>query len=167
MRVLLNRQELCEAFGVSDSTITAWEKEGMPVVRKGRGRGMKSVYDYDQVKRWCDANGRGIRMASLINRTAPASSSPAPSSSPQLLAKVLLAGARRWLESEDQAGDLPCAPGELAELADNFLFCCAESLETVQAGVHGAMCRLLDSEPEFPTSMPAAMARIARLEARG
>lgn len=60
MALILDRQQLCKAVGVSDSAISAWEKKGMPTVRKGRGRGMKSLYDFDAVNAWRQENGYGM-----------------------------------------------------------------------------------------------------------
>lgn len=61
MALILDRARLCEAFGVSDSTVSAWEKKGMPALRKGRGRGMRSLYDYDQVNAWRREHGYGLQ----------------------------------------------------------------------------------------------------------
>src|SRR5690348_5908829 len=76
MGLIVDRAQLCAALRVSDSTISAWEGRGMPTVRKGRGRGMKSLYDLDAVREWCELTGYGntdqALRAALIKPDPPA-----------------------------------------------------------------------------------------------
>lgn len=82
--LIVDREQLCAAAGVSDSAITAWEKRGMPVVRKGRGRGIKSLYDLDEVRAWCNETGYGQTTQALLARFSRGEppSLPAPPPSP-------------------------------------------------------------------------------------
>jgi hypothetical protein len=79
--LIVDREQLCSAMGVSDSTITDWEKKDMPTVRRGRGRGMKSLYDLDAVRAWCARTGYGHTTQALLasfSRTEPAPAAAAP-----------------------------------------------------------------------------------------
>lgn len=76
MGLILDRTELAEALGVSQSAIGDWEKAGCPVKRKGRGQGIRSLYDFDQVRSWCAQTGRGAGRA-LIAAHGPMASAPA------------------------------------------------------------------------------------------
>jgi hypothetical protein len=78
MGLIVHREQLCEALGVSDSAITDWEKKGMPVVRKGRGRGMRSLYDLDAVRAWCERTGYGHSIQALLARFSRSEPPPAP-----------------------------------------------------------------------------------------
>jgi phage terminase Nu1 subunit (DNA packaging protein) len=53
---LLTRPELAEAMGVVPSTITRWERDGMPVAQKSR-RGQHTLFDLEAVQDW-DAKRR-------------------------------------------------------------------------------------------------------------
>ena len=81
MGLLLDRPRLAEALGVSESAIGAWELKGLPVVRKGRGRGMRSLYDFDQVRKWCDdtGHGKGLQAALARRRRTPSPARPGAS----------------------------------------------------------------------------------------
>jgi len=76
--LIVDRDQLCAALGISDSTIGAWEKKGMPVVRKGRGRGMKSLYSLDAVRAWCDSTGYGHSIQALLANFSRSEPAPAP-----------------------------------------------------------------------------------------
>lgn len=78
MSLIMNRDQLCEALGVSDSAITAWEKKGMPTVRKGRGRGMRSLYDFDAVAAWQRETGYGHGVQALTARFLRTEPDPPP-----------------------------------------------------------------------------------------
>jgi hypothetical protein len=102
MALILDRAQLCSALGVSDSTITAWEKKGMPALRKGRGRGMRSLYDFDQVNAWRQHNGYGMPGSPqmLARESSPRSSDvPAPTQ-PPAAAKVQTSAPARTVTLE-------------------------------------------------------------------
>jgi hypothetical protein len=108
MGLILDREQLCDAFGVSDSAITLWEKKGMPVLRKGRGRGMKSLYNFDEVRSWCDQTGHGRGMQALLARfsrveppAAPAAAALRTSAPPPPFIAELLALNAEQLEDRE------------------------------------------------------------------
>ena len=76
MGLIVDRVQLCAAMAVSDSSITAWEKRGLPVVRKGRGRGMKSLYDLDAVRAWCSETGYGNTTQAFLAQASRPDSTP-------------------------------------------------------------------------------------------
>jgi hypothetical protein len=101
MGLILDRVQLCEQMGVSDSALTAWEKKGMPTVRKGRGRGMKSLYDLAEVRAWCDRTGYGHSLQALVasfSRTEPPPAAAAPPP-----AVVQTSGRARLTPEDDEA----------------------------------------------------------------
>lgn len=78
MALILTRSQLAEALGVSESTIGSWETKGCPTRRKGRGRGMKSLYDFDAVSAWCESTGHGAGLGALLKRNEQRAAAPAP-----------------------------------------------------------------------------------------
>ena len=48
----VNKRELSETIGVSERTLTEWQKDGMPVVEFGESRGEPNTYDTEAVIRW-------------------------------------------------------------------------------------------------------------------
>ena len=49
MSVIMNTDQICEAFGISKSTLNNWRKEkGLPYIKVGR----TVRYDYDAVVEW-------------------------------------------------------------------------------------------------------------------
>jgi phage terminase Nu1 subunit (DNA packaging protein) len=84
MGLILDREQLCAALGISDSAITAWEGKGLPTVRKGRGRGMRSLYDLDAVRAWCAHRGYGHSLKTLAARLSRAELAPGPGAAPSL-----------------------------------------------------------------------------------
>jgi hypothetical protein len=113
MGLILDRAQLCEALGVSDSAISAWEKKGLPTVRRGRGRGMKSLYDLDQVRAWCADTGYGHSTSALLARFARAEPPPAPPGPPPApvqtsgLSGDALWGLRAWWAMDSAFMHLP------------------------------------------------------------
>lgn len=51
--MLLNRNEVAEAFGVTPSAVSGWVRRGCPVVSRG-GRGRAWEFDLAEVVRWRD-----------------------------------------------------------------------------------------------------------------
>lgn len=158
--MLLTRDELCEALGVSDSAISAWEKKGMPVVRKGRGQGMKSVYNFDRVKAWCESTGHGVKMAALIARSSIPATVTTLANSPRSIAAALFRAAHVWLDDSwttgfnDQAG---FDAATLSDLAESFLSKCADAFG---ADVLDLVSRALNSARARPDTIHAAIASI-------
>lgn len=56
----LNKRELSDKLGVSEATLTAWQRAGMPVLEHG-SRGKPGVYDLAAVCRWMRTTGYGSR----------------------------------------------------------------------------------------------------------
>src|SRR5687767_7100753 len=116
--MLLDRQQLCEALGVSDSAISAWEKKGMPVVRKGRGRGQKSLYNFDAVSAWCKRTGAGLGVQAILARLRRAEESAAAEGSAgfddRLLA-IALQRARVDAIKDIASWDFQAPPRELVD----------------------------------------------------
>ena len=61
----LNKRELSEKLDVSETSLTTWQKQGMPVLEHG-ARGKPGVYDLCAVVRWIRDTGAG-----LLCRTGP------------------------------------------------------------------------------------------------
>lgn len=57
----INKRELSERLGVSEQTLTAWQRAGMPVLEHGR-RGKPGTYDLGAVVRWVRSTGYGLGM---------------------------------------------------------------------------------------------------------
>jgi len=52
MGITVNKRELSEILGISERSLTDWQKEGMPVVELGEVRGQENTYDTEAVIRW-------------------------------------------------------------------------------------------------------------------
>lgn len=48
----VNKRELSEILGISERSLTDWQKEGMPVVEFGESRGQENTYDTEACIRW-------------------------------------------------------------------------------------------------------------------
>ncbi|MFM9972605.1 MAG: terminase small subunit [Burkholderiales bacterium] len=55
----LNKRNLAEKLGVSETTLTTWQRKGMPVLEHGR-RGKDGVYDLTAVVMWIGDTGSGL-----------------------------------------------------------------------------------------------------------
>lgn len=57
-KLLFNRKEVAKALGVSEPTVTALTRQGMPCVYIGRvrtsRRGARPRYDLDKVRAWLE-----------------------------------------------------------------------------------------------------------------
>ena len=51
MGQLINKKTLSEVFGISETTFTKYQKQGLPFVR-GMGKGHSNAYDTEAVFRW-------------------------------------------------------------------------------------------------------------------
>lgn len=63
---LITRQELAKALDVHEITITKWQREGMPVAKRG-GRGRPSYYDEVEVRQWQDAREEAARTSEHLD----------------------------------------------------------------------------------------------------
>lgn len=85
------KKALAVMLGVSERSLTAWQKEGFPVLEHGR-RGKQNVYDLSACVNWIKKTGRGLnprngkhlidlgrldRELGLVMASAPATSPPA------------------------------------------------------------------------------------------
>jgi phage terminase Nu1 subunit (DNA packaging protein) len=52
MGLSVNKRELSEILGISERSLTEWQKDGMPVVALGETRGEENTYDTEAVIRW-------------------------------------------------------------------------------------------------------------------
>ncbi|SDP75915.1 Phage DNA packaging protein Nu1 [Desulforhopalus singaporensis] len=50
--LLLNRTELSHCFGIAKTTIDSYVRAGMPVYKKGKGKGDPSQYDTAECLNW-------------------------------------------------------------------------------------------------------------------
>jgi hypothetical protein len=57
--MLLNKREMAEKLGVSETTMTAWQRAGLPVLAHG-SRGKDGSYDLTAVVRWVRETGAGL-----------------------------------------------------------------------------------------------------------
>lgn len=48
----VNKHDLSEILGISERSLTEWQKDGMPVVEYGEVRGEANTYDTEAVIRW-------------------------------------------------------------------------------------------------------------------
>lgn len=48
----VNKRELSEILGISERSLTDWQKDGMPIVELGESRGHENTYDTEAVIRW-------------------------------------------------------------------------------------------------------------------
>lgn len=48
----VNKRELSEIIGISERSLTEWQREGMPVTAIGAERGAENTYDTEAVIRW-------------------------------------------------------------------------------------------------------------------
>lgn len=48
----VNKRELSEILGISERSLTDWQKDGMPVVELGESRGHENTYDTEACIRW-------------------------------------------------------------------------------------------------------------------
>lgn len=60
---LVNKRDLAELLGVTERTLTTWQRQGLPIHATG-ARGQGSAYDVPQVIRWLIA--RRVQEAKLI-----------------------------------------------------------------------------------------------------
>ena len=49
---LLTAVQVSKAFNVSKGTVSAWVADGMPVAKRGAGRGSANYFDIEQVRAW-------------------------------------------------------------------------------------------------------------------
>ncbi len=59
MAMVLNKVGLSARLGVSERTLTEWQRKGMPVVSQGR-RGNSNGYDLASVVQWIRKTGSGL-----------------------------------------------------------------------------------------------------------
>lgn len=64
---MLNRQQLCVALAVSESTIRRLEQNGLPYTPIGS---RSKRYDLEECKRWLQNNGAVPRVVMLVSQTA-------------------------------------------------------------------------------------------------
>ena len=170
MGLIMDREQLGAAFGVSDSAISAWEKKGCPVLQRGRGRGGKSLYDYNAVRRWCEQTGHGLNLGALMRAEGPPAPAsppapalpeivPAPSEWGAKIAPALADAAICWAENVWDAGykEAGLDPADLADLADQFLLRAADSLdEALGAGTGEALRAAVDVQRGRPETITEA-----------
>lgn len=173
MGLILDRQQLSEALGVSESAIGSWEKKGCPTRRKGRGRGMKSLYDFDAVHAWCKQTGHGCGIQTLIAAAgrAPGASPQAPAAnryppSPALPLAGVIAGAMvDWLKVLP-SWDYMIPVNDMAELVD--LYICELTRRLAAAGYGDVDDELATAagEDAWPATLEACIARAKEIAAR-
>lgn len=61
-RKLVTRRDVAQALGVHMATVTGWERQGLPLVKRG-GRGVPSKYDLEAVRAWIAARDGAARKA--------------------------------------------------------------------------------------------------------
>lgn len=61
-KTTVTRREVAETLGVHMATITGWERQGLPIVKRG-GRGRPSRYDLEAVRAWLAARDQAARKA--------------------------------------------------------------------------------------------------------
>lgn len=157
--MVVDRVQLCEALGVSDSAIGKWEGEGLPVLQKGRGRGKKSLYNLEAALAWCAHNNRGAGMQALINRSALPAPAPRPSADVWTgglgaahLVSALALARLDWLKDAEayrlleELNESPLDACELADLVERFIDRLADRVERVDARAAQAVRAIL-----FPT----------------
>ena len=59
---LATRREVAEALGVHMDSVSKWERQGLPLVKRG-GRGRPSRYDLEAVRAWLAARDGAARKA--------------------------------------------------------------------------------------------------------
>lgn len=64
MGILVNKRKLSEIVGVSERSLTEWQKEGLPVSEKNKWRGASNFYDTEEVVKWMVARGAGRKSGS-------------------------------------------------------------------------------------------------------
>lgn len=57
---LLTRKELADAFDVHPQTVTKWERDGLPIEKRGRP-GIPSLYDREAVEAWLNARAEAAQ----------------------------------------------------------------------------------------------------------
>lgn len=62
VRKLATRREVAETLGVHMQTITGWERQGLPIAKRG-GKGVPSKYDLEAVRAWIAARDGAARKA--------------------------------------------------------------------------------------------------------
>jgi hypothetical protein len=162
MTAIVDRAALLFILDVSDSAISAWERAGMPVYERGRGRGRRSRYDLATVHTWMRATGRGLGTQAMLarDRRALAAVSPAKENE-ALLAGALIAAYQQLVEvyNDDDAlaiGELDAALTLLANIADQL------HLSVVFPLTQAQLTRFLASLPdELPKSVSTARAQVA------
>lgn len=95
-----NKRELANILGVTEETLTQWQKQGMPIVKAGKGRG-GSVYDTVAVLAWKSARDQ--------------SDQPITDFETERTRKVKLEADKLALEVAEKRGDL--IPAEQVESA--------------------------------------------------
>ena len=50
--MLVNKRQLSEILGVSERSLTDWQKEGLPVASYADNRGQANEYESSEVIRW-------------------------------------------------------------------------------------------------------------------
>jgi phage terminase Nu1 subunit (DNA packaging protein) len=59
---LSTRRDVAQALGVHMDSISKWERQGLPIVKRG-GRGRPSKYDLEAVRAWLAARDQAARKA--------------------------------------------------------------------------------------------------------
>jgi len=52
--VIVNKKELAEIIGISERSLTEWQKEGLPVASYADNRGQANEYDKDDGAKYFD-----------------------------------------------------------------------------------------------------------------
>jgi hypothetical protein len=162
MGLIVDRKQLCTALGASSSTVTGWERLGCPTERKGRGRGMKSLYDFDRVRAWLAETGRGSGLQALIRagREPPATSTYVwTDRHRQALARAVALARLQWLKDRDMYySDGALDECDVVDLGESFIECLARCFAEMDAGAGAALAALLIGRDDREHGLAEALA---------
>jgi hypothetical protein len=168
MGLIVDRKQLCAAIGAASSTVSTWERLGCPTERKGRGRGMRTLYDFDRVRAWLAETGRGSGLQALIRAREPPATTPATGGSTdvwtdrhrQALARAVALARVDWLKNCDTyyPPDAVFDECDVADLGEFFIECLARCIAKTDAGAGAGLAALLIGRDDRQHDLADALA---------
>lgn len=161
----LNKRELSERLGISETSLTEWQKKGLPVLEHG-SRGKPGVYDLAAVVRWVRETGSGLAVRGSapridlvrLERELGVNASPAPPDLCLQIARAITRARADWLQDFPTWED-PIAVNDAIELIGRYTYALTCQLERVGLGDVAGILELVESIDAWPADFNQALAR--------